>query len=258
MWFTFPVVDLEFHSSNLGGVWEVAGSAAPAGPTPVIPATLSTDVILLYPHPPTSFPTLIMSLLSIRDIPATRYHCDFRLTNTALSSAFAQQYYLDNTDTIPLTIKVNTSRAVTFMVPVETLTSHYCPPGSQLILGRDVQAACIQASEPDLPDTLQQSFSQLVPTQPVALSTSYSFGASVFSVSPQSATAFRENPGVAEKPLHDNNSEHVTFGTSMSPPQLPPQLTSQPRTFEPSTLSVPNPNSGAAENLLSTDNNSQH
>ncbi|THU86795.1 hypothetical protein K435DRAFT_867928 [Dendrothele bispora CBS 962.96] len=142
-------------------------------------------------------------VLSIHDIPVTRYHCDFRLTNTVPSSAFAQQYHLDNTDTIPLTIKVNPSRAVTFTV--ETLTSHYCPPGSQLILARNVQAAsCIQASEPDLPDTLQQSFSQWVPTQPVALPTSYSFGASVFSVSPQSATSFREDPSVAQKPLPDD------------------------------------------------------
>ena len=137
-----------------------------------------------------------------------------------LSSASAQQHHLNNTNTISLTIKVNLRRAVTFTV--ETLTSHYCPSGSQLILGRNVQAAYIQASGPDLPETLQQLSSQLVPTQPVALPTSYSFGASVFSVSPQSATAFRENPGVAEKPLHDNNNnEHITFGTSMSPPQLP-------------------------------------
>ncbi|THV03772.1 hypothetical protein K435DRAFT_851560 [Dendrothele bispora CBS 962.96] len=121
-----------------------------------------------------------MSLLSIHDIPVTRYHCDFQFTNTVLLSAFAQQHHLDNTDTITLTIKVNPSRAVTFTV--KTLTSHYCPPGSQLILGRDVQAACIQASEPDLPNTLQQSSSQLVHTQPVTLPTSYSFGASANSL----------------------------------------------------------------------------
>ncbi|THU82066.1 hypothetical protein K435DRAFT_972091 [Dendrothele bispora CBS 962.96] len=102
-----------------------------------------------------------MSLLSICDIPVTRYHCDFRLTNTVLSPTFAQQHNLDNTDTISLTIKV--------------------------ILGRDAQAACIKASEPDLPDTLQQSSST---TQP-------------------SATAFRENPGVAENLLtRENTSEH--------------------------------------------------
>ncbi|THV01496.1 hypothetical protein K435DRAFT_963494 [Dendrothele bispora CBS 962.96] len=139
-----------------------------------------------------------MSLLSICDIPVTRYHCDFRLTNTVLSPTFAQQHNLDNTDTISLTIKVkffelsrsrssssSFSSVSTFLV--KTLPSHYCPPGSQVILGRDVQAACIKASEPDLPDTLQQSSST---TQP-------------------SATAFRENPGVAENLLtKENTSEH--------------------------------------------------
>ncbi|THU82188.1 hypothetical protein K435DRAFT_872576 [Dendrothele bispora CBS 962.96] len=102
-----------------------------------------------------------MSLLSIR---ITCYHCDFQLINTVLLSAFAQQHHLDNTDTITLTIKVTSDPSRAVMFTVETLTSHYCPPGSQLILGRDVQAACIQASEPDWPNTLQQSSSQLVHT----------------------------------------------------------------------------------------------
>ncbi|THU81143.1 hypothetical protein K435DRAFT_873648 [Dendrothele bispora CBS 962.96] len=182
--------------------------------------------------------------------PVTRYHCDFRLTNTVLSTILPRHHRHNPTHHQSQSLE-------SCHVYGRDLTKHYCPPGSQLILACDVQAACIQSPEPDLPDTLQQSFSQLVSTQPVALPTSYSFGASVFSVSPQSATAFRENPGVAEKPLPDNSSNEHTFGTSMSP-QLPPQLTSQPRPFEPSTLSVPNPNPDVAENLLSTDNNNQH
>ncbi|THU90041.1 hypothetical protein K435DRAFT_968826 [Dendrothele bispora CBS 962.96] len=155
---------------------------------------------------------------------------------------------------ISLTIKVNPSRAVTFTV--KTLTSHNCPPGSQLILGCDVQAAYIQASESDLPDTLQQSSSQLVHTQPVALSPSYLFGALAIPVSSQSATAIRESPGVAENFLSNANNieNHVTLGTTLPPPQSPPQSC----TSNPSTSFAPNSNSGAAKNLLTNENNSEH
>ncbi|THU82777.1 hypothetical protein K435DRAFT_871983 [Dendrothele bispora CBS 962.96] len=121
-----------------------------------------------------------------------------------------------------LNLTYNSSRAVTFTV--ETLTSHYCPPGSQLILGRNVQAVCNKTSESDLPETLQQSSSQLVrDTQPVAFPTSYS---SAIPVTSQSATAFRENPGVAENLLtKENISEHRTaFATSLSPLHSIPYL----------------------------------
>ncbi|THU93728.1 hypothetical protein K435DRAFT_861235 [Dendrothele bispora CBS 962.96] len=156
----------------------------------VVPPARVAVVNPLFPQTPVIF--------SFHHVPPqhSRYP---RLTNTVLSSAFAQ-HHLDNTDTISLTIKVNPSRAVTFTV--EILTSHYCPPGSQLILGRDVQAACIQSSEPDLPNPRQQSSSQL------------------------SATAIRENPGAAENFLsYANDIENsVTFGTTLPPTQSPPLI----------------------------------
>ncbi|THU95169.1 hypothetical protein K435DRAFT_966574 [Dendrothele bispora CBS 962.96] len=89
-------------------------------------------------------------------------------------------------NTMPLTIKVNKSRAVTFTV--DALISEYCRPGCQLILGSDVQAACTKATETGLPDTLQRLSCELIHTQPVALSPSYSFGPSPTQPSAHSAT----------------------------------------------------------------------
>ncbi|THU80769.1 hypothetical protein K435DRAFT_874023 [Dendrothele bispora CBS 962.96] len=43
-----------------------------------------------------------MSLLTVHDIPVTRFHCDFRLTNTVLSSEFAFEHNLQHTASIPL------------------------------------------------------------------------------------------------------------------------------------------------------------
>ncbi|THU98422.1 hypothetical protein K435DRAFT_856661 [Dendrothele bispora CBS 962.96] len=107
---------------------------------------------------------------------------------------FAFEHNLQHTASIPLTIKVNKSRAVTFTV--DTSISQYCPPGSQMILGSDVQTACAKATEPGLPDTLQRLSGELVHTQSVALPPSYSFGPSPTQHSAQSATVIRENPGI--------------------------------------------------------------
>ncbi|THU85199.1 hypothetical protein K435DRAFT_869525 [Dendrothele bispora CBS 962.96] len=107
---------------------------------------------------------------------------------------FAFEHNLQHTASIPLTIKVNKSRAVTFTV--DTSISQYCPPGSQMILGSDVRTACAKATEPGLPDTLQRLSGELVHTQPVALPPSYSFGPSPTQHSAQSATVIRENPGI--------------------------------------------------------------
>ncbi|THU97067.1 hypothetical protein K435DRAFT_857970 [Dendrothele bispora CBS 962.96] len=114
-----------------------------------------------------------MSLLTVRDIPVTRFHCDFRLTITVLSSEFAFEHNLQHTASIPLTIKSILS---------------------QMILGSDVQTACAKATEPGLPDTLQRLSGELVHTQPVALPPSYSFGpsATVIRVERQSDTGFQK------------------------------------------------------------------
>ncbi|THU86123.1 hypothetical protein K435DRAFT_805335 [Dendrothele bispora CBS 962.96] len=59
-------------------------------------------------------------LLSIRNIPVVNFHRDFRLTDTVLSLDLAQQYNLQNNDTILLTILVNPSKALTFTVFAQT------------------------------------------------------------------------------------------------------------------------------------------
>ncbi|THU92700.1 hypothetical protein K435DRAFT_800258 [Dendrothele bispora CBS 962.96] len=181
-----------------------------------------------------------MSLLTIRDIPVTRFHCDFRLTNTVLSSDFALEHNLQHTGSISLTIKVNPSRAVMFTV--DALISQYCPPGSQLILGCDVQIACTKASEPGLPDTLQRLSRELLHPQPVALPLSYSFGPSPTQLPAQSATATRENPGVAENQLSHRKNDG---------PRAPLYF-DHSRTSQPSTSTVPNttPSTPDGPNLL--------
>ncbi|THU81783.1 hypothetical protein K435DRAFT_972224 [Dendrothele bispora CBS 962.96] len=183
-------------------------------------------------YPQTPFFLTIMSLLTIRDIPVTRFYCDFCLTNTVLSSDFAFEHNLQHTPSIPLTIKVNKSRAVTFTV--DAPISQYCRPGCQLILGSDVQAACIKATETSLPEHLQRLSCDLIHTQPVALPPSYSFGPSPTQPSAQSATVIRENAGSAENHLTHgkNNKPHAGL---TSPPSF-----DHSRTSEPSSSTVPN------------------
>ncbi|THU87086.1 hypothetical protein K435DRAFT_867634 [Dendrothele bispora CBS 962.96] len=163
------------------------------------------------------------SLLSIRNIPVVNFHCDFRLTNTVLAQDFAQQHNLQNTDTIPLTILVSPSKALTFTMFVQT--SQYCPNGTQLILGSDVQDACMKASELSLPGVLQQSSSALRHTEPVSLPTSYSFGPLRRTFSTQSATDNRENPGAPENPSIPNVIPS-SVSASCTPTPLPEPSTS--------------------------------
>ncbi|THU92704.1 hypothetical protein K435DRAFT_800262 [Dendrothele bispora CBS 962.96] len=149
------------------------------------------------------------SLLSIRNIPVTNFHCDFRLTNTVLSLDFAQQYNLQNTDTIPLTILVNPSKALTFTVFAQT--SQYCPTGTQLILSSDVQDAFLKSSA-------------LRHIEPALLPTSYSFRPLHRTYSTQSATDNHEKPGAAENPSIPNVTPSSVF-----PSCTPTPLNRQPQ-----------------------------
>ncbi|THV06333.1 hypothetical protein K435DRAFT_849128 [Dendrothele bispora CBS 962.96] len=70
---------------------------------------------------------------SIRNIPVSTLHCDFHLTNTFFSQDFVQQHNLQSSDTIPLNIRINPSKAITFTI-AQTIASQYCPKGTQLIM----------------------------------------------------------------------------------------------------------------------------
>ncbi|THU98854.1 hypothetical protein K435DRAFT_856189 [Dendrothele bispora CBS 962.96] len=75
----------------------VAGSSSSSSSQAAGPATTAVNS-------KKSFSATSMSFLTVRNIPVTRFHCDFRLTNAVVSSDFALQYKLEHTDLVPLTI----------------------------------------------------------------------------------------------------------------------------------------------------------